>query len=363
MALILAWLRVELRRRWRPLVVLALLVAISAGAVLAAVAGVRRGDSSVDRLLAETLPADAVVQPMQPGFDWAAVRALPQVEALGLLTSGRYTINGVADPAEELYLLPANADVMQAIERPVVLAGRLADPVRADEAVITARYAELSGLGVGDSVQLGLYRPETVDREGVIPAPDVADGPVLTVRVVGVIRSLFFADELDGPGRIIPSTGLFAQYRLNQLGDEQAEDNIGLVRLRGGAAALPAFRADLAGVTGRPDINVSEMEKERHARDVVRFEAVALLAFGLAALVAAMVLVGQSRHPVRRRIGDRPAAAARGGYDPTASRRGGGRRPVPGRGCRHRRGGGRRVSRVAVDAVRRRCPLRTPPRL
>lgn len=291
---VLAWLRVELPRRWRSLVVLALLIAISTGTVLTAVAGARRGDSSVDRLLAETLPADAVVQPMQPGFDWGAVRMLPQVEMLALITPGRYTINGVGDPAEVLYKLPADADVMQTVERPVVLAGRLADPTRADEAVITARYAEQSRLGVGDTVQLGLYRPETIDPAGVTQLPPAADGPVLTIRIVGVVRSFFFADELDAPGQILPSAGLLARYRPNQFSHELIEDYLGLVRLRGGAAALPAFRADLARVTGRPDISVAGPEKERHARDVVRFEAATLLAFGLAALVAAMVLVGQS---------------------------------------------------------------------
>jgi hypothetical protein len=43
------WLRLDLRRRWRSLVVLALLVALSAGVVLTAVAGARRGDTAFGR--------------------------------------------------------------------------------------------------------------------------------------------------------------------------------------------------------------------------------------------------------------------------------------------------------------------------
>ena len=89
--------------------------------------------------------------PFEPGFEWDAVRALPQVEGLGLLATGRYTINGVGDPAETIYVIPADDQAMQAVDRPVVLAGRLADPSKPDEAVVTARYAELNGLTVGDT--------------------------------------------------------------------------------------------------------------------------------------------------------------------------------------------------------------------
>ncbi|MBA2310913.1 MAG: hypothetical protein H0W01_16820 [Pseudonocardiales bacterium] len=226
-----------------------LLIAIATGTVLTAAAGARRGDSSVDRLLAETLPAHAAVTPFEPGFEWDAVRALPQVEGLGLLATGRYTINGVGDPAETIYVIPADDQAMQAVDRPVVLAGRLADPSKPDEAVVTARYAELNGLTVGDTREFGLYRPETIDPAGVFQLPPVADGPSLTVRVVGVVRSFFFADELGGPGRILPSVALFNQFKPNMLGDELTSDYLGLVRLRGGTAAIPEFRPELARVT------------------------------------------------------------------------------------------------------------------
>lgn len=60
MTVVLAWLRLELRRRWRSLVVLALLIAISTGTVLTTDADARRDATAVDRFL------DAVHRRRQP---------------------------------------------------------------------------------------------------------------------------------------------------------------------------------------------------------------------------------------------------------------------------------------------------------
>ena len=69
-----------------------------------------------------------------------------------------------------------------------------------------------------------------------------------------------------------------------------------LVRLKGGESAIPKFRHDLARVTGRRDIDVwnNLVNFGAPAKRTTDYEAACLLAFGLAALAAALFLVGQS---------------------------------------------------------------------
>jgi hypothetical protein len=88
---------------------------------------------------------------------------------------------------------------------------------------------------------------------------------------------------------------LFAHYRANLLGRADLVSINAIVRLRGGADALPAFRADLARVSGRSDIGLFDLPRlAQVAQQVNTFESAGLLSFGVAALVAAVVLVGQA---------------------------------------------------------------------
>src|SRR5690348_1206734 len=296
MRIALTWLRLDVRRRWRSLLVLAVLVALATATVLAAVAGARRGQSAVDRLWARTLPATATVLPNQPGFDWDKIRALPEVSAVATFAVAGYGIKGLPAAQQNEGFPPGDDAVMRTIERPVVLEGRLFDPRRADEVVVTPSFPAFFGKGVGDYLTLQLPTPKQADA-GYDPTNGTrAKGPEIRVRITGVVRSPWFSDTVGSPGAVQPSPALFRQHRANFVGAHDSGFVNALVRLRDGRAGLPQFRADLARITHRNDIDIWDNlgTFAVPAQQVDSFEAACMLAFGLAALVAAIFLLGQS---------------------------------------------------------------------
>jgi hypothetical protein len=292
MTLIASWLRLELRRRWRSLAVLALLIAIASGTVMAAVAGARRGASALSRLQDRTLAATAAVYANDPNFDWQTIRALPEVEALGtfVVTYGE-DLEGLPDGT--VAFPPADDNEMRTIERPVVLAGRLPDPARSDEAVVTPLFAKNFHKDVGDAVVLLLPTPKQ------LIAGEATDhqlrGPRVRLHIVGVVRSPWLAaDSPNGKGNLIPSAGVAAKYRANVVGiGSSAESVNAIVRLRGGEDAIAAFRRHVAAAVREPGIEIVNLpEQQRATQRATTFEARCLLAFGGAALVAALFLLG-----------------------------------------------------------------------
>lgn len=182
------WLGWELRRRWRSLLGLVLLVAFSTAVVGVAMAGAGRGASSLPRLLEQTAPATLNILPNDPTWDWEPVRGIPEVEAMATyLVTATMLVDG---SPEMLWLTP---DTFEGVEEPVLLEGRLPAPGAIDEVVVTANFPARFGKGVGDTVTLDLYRPETVAeataaRQSGKPPPE-PDGPSIEATIVGVERS------------------------------------------------------------------------------------------------------------------------------------------------------------------------------
>ncbi|HEX3309216.1 MAG TPA: FtsX-like permease family protein, partial [Streptosporangiaceae bacterium] len=297
MRITVTWLRLDSRRRWRSLLVLALLVALATATVLAAAAGARRGQSAVERLWTGTLPTTVTVLPNQPGFDWGKVRALPEVAAVSEfpVTFG-FALPCCPDAGTGFP--PIGDEYGRTIERPYMLAGRMFDPARVDEVLVTPLFAATYHKRVGDIVTLLLASPKQANEQydGSTGPPR---GPAVKARITGVGRSPWLSIGSDTPGQkgaVQASPALYAHYQANIFGTSGQNYINALIRLKGGTAAIPAFRADLARVTGRSDIDVwNNRENFGNAVErITRYEAACLLAFALAALVAALFLVGQS---------------------------------------------------------------------
>jgi hypothetical protein len=292
----LAWFRIDFRQRWKSILVLGLLIAFAAATILTAWAGARRASSVIDRLSAETLPLTVVALPNEPGFDWDAIAALPEVEAVGQFAVSEFSVDEVPFEDESLGFPVLGSDIYSKIEKPVVIEGRLLDPSRVDEVMATPLFLEHYGLKVGDTITQRLLSPEQIDQ--VFYGDDLTDppaGPAIPATIVGSIRSLWFSDGENPEGGLTPSPALFETYAEYFAGNENPVYVNAMIRLTGGAASIPQFKADLARVSGREDIDVWDFDAQaRDVKDVTLFEARSLMVFVVAALVAALFLVGQA---------------------------------------------------------------------
>jgi ABC-type lipoprotein release transport system permease subunit len=295
-----SWLRLELPRRWLSLLILIVLIAMSTVTVLASIAGARRADSAIERLGARTLPATAAIYSNTPNFDWAKVRALPHVEALTtFVIDYTYSIDGLA-PGQAAGFPPADNETLNSIEVPVVFAGRMFNPARADEVVVTRRFAASHHKHVGDIVTISLPTvTELAEGAGSGPAGNFT-GPKLVTHIVGVVTSQWLSDEPGMDGFVEMSPGVVAAYPDNTIGPSNDPRNLynfvsAIVRLKGGEKALPQFRLDLAAAFGRADLEIQNLAADfRDAQRHIVFESRCLLAFGLAALAAAVLLIRQA---------------------------------------------------------------------
>lgn len=294
------WVRSELRRSWRSLLLLGVLCGIVVAVVLTAVAGARRTTTALDRFLVEVGAGHADVflfsglrgrSDVDLGNGKTAddviseLRRLPQVEALD---------RGVA-----LLLGPEGMDDFYsavsldgyAVNRPRLLDGRL--PQGLEEMALSRQAAEVLGKQVGDALELQGHDPRQFERlffEGDTSVlQESPDGPTVTLRVVGVVETAGDIGRVDlsGPYGIV-SPELYDRYR-----DAIAQFGPGaVVRLRNGSQDVPGLRAEVQRLTGGSElVSVEDNRPEVDAiNDALEVQALALLLFvgvaGTAGLVA-----------------------------------------------------------------------------
>lgn len=189
--------RAELRRRWRPLLLLVVLLALISGTAMTALVGAHRTATGLDRLRAQAMASDASFQ-SQGQFHADAMEAvaseLDEVEVV----AQRHLVNAfLIDGAISDIAIMSDPDDRygRTVERPTLIEGRMPDPGASDEIVLNELAAANTGLGVGDRLQVLTW--SSADLEALFTSDSFPgfNGPVLDLAVVGVVRTL---DELPG---------------------------------------------------------------------------------------------------------------------------------------------------------------------
>jgi hypothetical protein len=295
--------RAELRSRWRAWLALILLAAVAGGLLVAMAAASRRTATAYARFLAATNAADAYVASGyfagDESLELDRIARVPQVAA----SQRRLLLAYVARSrsGRPLYPLgPGSLEVqvptdgrLNTIDRPKLLEGRLPDPSRPNEAVADTKSIRYLGLRLGDAATMRFISHRWLWAGK--PVRSTADprkapgGPLVRVRIVGV--AAYWKTDVDS-GYLHLSPGFYRAYGGRGLGSwaDQLQ-----VRLKRGAADVPAFRAAVQRIAGKRAYAFFEpSESLPMVQRSIDLQAEALLALAAFGAAAALLLGGQA---------------------------------------------------------------------
>jgi hypothetical protein len=310
-----AWyqFRATFGRRWGGYLTVVLLVGVVGGLAMGAVAGARRTQSSFPVYLASTNPSDLIVttanaQGNNYGYDPVAVREFSQLPHVRHVESyvgfpwvqlldpnGLPAHSGGSGSTGVQPVLVGSVDgEFFAQDRVTVIQGRMANPARANEIVLTAQAAKTAGARVGSVARLGFYSLAQESRPGGYA--NLAPRFRITAKVVGIVvtNDEVVQDITDSSTTYVLLTPAFTQQIIHSCPGCVAFATSGL-QLNGGSRNVSAIESEVLrlypGALGNFSVpSVTEAKAER----AIRPESLAVGVFGGIAALAALVIVGQA---------------------------------------------------------------------
>jgi hypothetical protein len=314
----LAWFRFQVygRDRWPAYLSLVLLIGLVGGVALGSVAAARRTQSAFPAFLASTNPSDLDIDNGE--YDpklLKQVAGLPQVTSVQSYVSlNIYPVkpNGTADQANPFGNLEEAGTLSKLYlsqDKVTIVAGRMLDPRRRDQVVVSKFAATLFGLHVGQREPVGIFPNSDINNEGspTHPAPERL---TFVIVGVGVFNDEVVQDDVDRIPRVLLSPALADP--LARCCGTYAWTGL---QLRDGAAGvktvLDEYLAHLPPGS-LPYIHVTSVI-EQQAEQAVRPLALALGVFGVLVAIAAILIGAQAvARLVRRSTGDREVLHALG---------------------------------------------------
>lgn len=298
-----AWyrFRATLRHRWRGYLAVVLLIGLAGGLALGAIGGARRTESSFPVFLASTNPSDLTVALLDPrGYDADIVDAIShvahvkRVERFTFMTfsplgpDGGPVLSGQVSPLGSIDGLGFDVD------RPAVVQGRMADPTRANEFVMSANAARLLGKRLGDVVPFGAYTTDQTSLPGFGTAA-VVPYLRLDMTLVGIVvgDDQVVYDDVDRHPLLLFTPAL--THRLAQCPSScLAGYSAAGLQLDHGATDVAAVEADIQRVLPSDfRANFANPPIAAQAARAIKPEVIALEVFGAIAALAALLIAGQ----------------------------------------------------------------------
>ena len=238
--------RAKLRHRWRSLLVIAILISVVGGLVLAAVAAGRRTEAAFPQFVAAH------------GFDAAdyANQPVPKLSTLpGVVSATELRSPDTGQPMCDCTqpIDPTDFGVIFAPPKGrspfKVVSGHVPDPSASDQVLASFTFQQDYGVHLGTVIRVPFYAlSQTSAYNNATGAPPKPKGPTVALRVVG-----FEASEFEFPAGTAPSDDLFTTPAFARtVLPRTAASLVYLVRLRSGAAGLSRFdvAASAAGIEG-----------------------------------------------------------------------------------------------------------------
>ena len=293
--------RATFGRRWGGYLAVVLIIGSVGGLAMGVVAGARRTQSSYPAFLRSTNPSDLSMVGLPPSANGTLLGAVARapgvrrVESYAALAAGPISADGAPTKAALEELALGSIDGLGfGQDRLTVIAGRMADPARADEVVVTADDARLLGVRVNSVIPIGVFTGGQVQRAGFGTA-SVQPYRRFRVTVVGVVRfnNTIVQDDVDINGdQNLIFTPAFTRPLTKCCNTDLASG----FQVDGGARRVSAVEAEIEGLIPKNSgyyvrvTSVFEAQAERS----IRPEAIALGVFGGIAAIAALLLAGQT---------------------------------------------------------------------